>query len=267
LKNYYFILGLNIYASESQIKQAYRRLALQFHPDKNPSAEAETIFKEINEAYETLGDSEKKTTYDLLLKGISPVVYSAPSDSPPHRDPRYKPRPPGSFSRKSKRQELLDVMSDYLKYAIIISRLSLAFAILLVLDFSMPKEKTERQVLYTSYRKEIRGGRSIQLNLKDGVAISLSKKDAQEFRQGEKIFIYRSSLFGVPTAVENEKTHFIAKIPVAIYGNFIFFPMILLITSILGVFYWKGVEFRFNLGVVNFFLTLLSVILLRIHFF
>lgn len=267
LKNYYFILGLNIYASESQIKQAYRKLALQFHPDKNPSSEAETIFKEINEAYETLGDSEKKTTYDLLLRGISPVVHPTPSDSPPHRDPRYKPRPPGSFSRKSKRQELLEVMNDYLKYALIISRLTLAFSILLALDFSLPKDKTERQVLYTSYRKEMRGGRSLQLNLRDGVAISLSKKDALEFRPGSTIFIYRSSLFGVPTSVQNEKTHFIAKIPVAIYGNFIFFPVILLITSILGVFYWKGVEFRFNLGVVNFFLALLSVILLRIHFF
>jgi curved DNA-binding protein CbpA len=266
LKNYYFILGLNIYASESQIKQAYRKLALQFHPDKNPSTDAETIFKEINEAYETLGDSEKKTTYDLLLRGITPVVLAA-TESRPHRDPRYKPRPPGSFSRKSKRQELREVMSDYLKYALIISRLSLAFAILLVLDFSLPKDKAERQVLYTSYRKEIRGGRSLQLNLKDGVTISLSKKDAQEFKQGARIFIYQSSLFGVPTSVENEKTHFVAKIPVAIYGNFIFFPMILLITSILGVFYWKGVEFRFNLGVVNFFLVLLSIVLLRIHFF
>jgi DnaJ-class molecular chaperone len=78
-------LGLNIYATESQIKQAYRKLALQFHPDKNPSSEAEAIFKEINEAYETLGDSQKKFTYDQLLRGVSPA---APTESRPHRDPR-----------------------------------------------------------------------------------------------------------------------------------------------------------------------------------
>lgn len=264
MKNYYFILGIHIYASESEIKQAYRKLALQFHPDKNPSTDAETIFKEINEAYETLGDREKKATYDLILRGVSPA---APTESRPHRDPRYTPRPPGSFSRKSKRQELIEVMSDYLKYAVLISRVTLIFALVIVLDFALPKNKIERQVLYTSYRQEIRGGRSLQLNLRDGEALSLNKKDAQGFKQGSTILIYRSSLFGVPISIENEKTHFTAQIPVAIYGNFIFCPLVMIITSLLGSFYWKGVEFRFNLGIVNFFLALLSVLFLRIHIF
>ncbi len=257
-------MGLHIYATESEIKQAYRKLALQFHPDKNPSAEAEAIFKEINEAYETLGDIHRKFTYDQLLRGVSPV---APADSTPHRDPRYRPRPPGSFSRKTKRQELLEVMNGYLKYALLISRLSLVFAVALAFDFLLPTTKTEREVVSTSYRKEYRSGQSMQLNLKDGEAIRLSREDVQEFGRGAKIFIYGSSLFGVPITIENEKTHFKAKIPVAIYGNFIFCPLTMLITSLLGAFYWKGVEFRFNLGVVNFFLALLSLLFLRIHLF
>jgi curved DNA-binding protein CbpA len=257
-------LGLNIYATESQIKQAYRKLALQFHPDKNPSSEAEAIFKEINEAYETLGDSQKKFTYDQLLRGVSPA---APTESRPHRDPRYRPRPPGSFSRKTKRQELLEVMKEYLKYALIISRVTLIFAVVLTFDFVLPKVKTEREILSTSFRKEYRSSSSMQLNLKDGEAIKLSREDVQEFRRGATIFIFRSSLFGVPITIENEQTHYKARIPVAIYGNFIFCPLIMLITSLLGAFYWKGVEFRFNLGVVNFFLALLSLLFLRIHLF
>lgn len=264
MKNYYFILGLNTYASEFEIKQAYRRLALQFHPDRNPSDQAETIFKEINEAYETLGDSEKKFAYDQLLRGIPP---DAPAPLRPHRDPRYRPRPPGSFSSKSKRQELVEVMNDYLKYALFISRVTLVFSVLLVADFILPKEKIERMVASASFRREIRGGGSLQLNFNDGEAISLSKKDSYEFMKVSKIFIYRSALFNVPMVIENEKTHFKAKIPVAIYGNFIFFPMVMLITSLLGTFYWKGVEFRFNLGVVNLLLGLLSVLFLRIHLF
>jgi curved DNA-binding protein CbpA len=264
LKNYYFILGLHIYATESEIKQAYRKLALQFHPDRNSSAEAESIFKEINEAYEILGDSGSKATYDLLLRGVSPA---APTETRPHRDPRYKPRPPGSFSRKSKKQELLEVMNDYLKYALMASRVALLFSIFLMTDLLLPMKKEERQVLYTSYRNEYRSSRSMQLNLKNDVVISLSKKDALQFTQGSKVFVYRSSLFEVPVRVENEKTRFIAKVPVSIYGNFIFCPIVMLITSLFGSFYWKGVEFRFNLGVVNFFLTLLSFLFLRIHFF
>jgi len=264
LKNYYFILGLNIYASESEIKQAYRKLALQFHPDKNPSAEAEAIFKEVNEAYEVLGDSVQKFVYDQLLRGVSPA---ASTPTRPHRDPGYKPRPPGSYSRKSRRQEMLDVMNDYLKYALMVSRLTLVFAAILIVDFTLPKEKTEREIVHASYRKEFRSGSSMQLDLKDGAAITLKKKDANEFRQGEQILIYRSSIFDVPIEIENERTHFKAKIPVTIYGNFIFCPLIMVITSLLGTFYWKGIEFRFNLGVVNLLLALLSLLFLRIHFF
>ncbi|CAF4891165.1 unnamed protein product, partial [Rotaria magnacalcarata] len=48
-----------------EIKKAYRKKALQYHPDKNSSKTAEEIFKQINKAYETLSDADKRRTYDL----------------------------------------------------------------------------------------------------------------------------------------------------------------------------------------------------------
>jgi len=66
-KDYYDILGVERGASEREIKQAFRRLARRWHPDVNPDDEqAEEAFKEINEAYEVLGDSEKRAKYDRL---------------------------------------------------------------------------------------------------------------------------------------------------------------------------------------------------------
>ena len=66
-KDYYKILGVERSADEKDIKRAYRKLALQYHPDKNPgNNEAEEHFKEINEAYEVLGDSTKRQKYDQL---------------------------------------------------------------------------------------------------------------------------------------------------------------------------------------------------------
>jgi curved DNA-binding protein len=66
-KDYYKILGVTKNADESEIKRAYRRLARQYHPDKNPGNQtAEDKFKDINEAYEVLGDTQNRSKYDRL---------------------------------------------------------------------------------------------------------------------------------------------------------------------------------------------------------
>jgi len=63
-KDYYEILGVARDDNSSEIKKAYRRLALKWHPDRNKSAEAEKRFKEINEAYEILSNPKKRQAYD-----------------------------------------------------------------------------------------------------------------------------------------------------------------------------------------------------------
>lgn len=66
-KDYYKILGVDKKASQDDIKKAYRKLALKYHPDKNPdNKSAEEKFKDIGEAYEVLKDTEKRQKYDQL---------------------------------------------------------------------------------------------------------------------------------------------------------------------------------------------------------
>ena len=66
-KDYYQVLGVGRQASKDEIKKAYRKLALQYHPDRNPNnKEAENKFKEANEAYQVLSDPEKRSHYDRL---------------------------------------------------------------------------------------------------------------------------------------------------------------------------------------------------------
>ncbi|CAL1406355.1 unnamed protein product [Linum trigynum] len=113
--DYYNILKVNRNASDDDLKKAYKRLAMIWHPDKNPTtkrAEAEAKFKQISEAYDVLSDPQKRQIYDLygeeaLKSGLfpqpAPASSSAPSTSAPanrhyyqrqHPNPafRFKPR-------------------------------------------------------------------------------------------------------------------------------------------------------------------------------
>ena len=68
-KDYYAALGVGENASDGEIKKAYRKLALKYHPDKNPGdKKAEEQFKKISEAYYTLGDDKRRKEYDNLKK-------------------------------------------------------------------------------------------------------------------------------------------------------------------------------------------------------
>lgn len=65
-KDFYEVLGVSKSSSADELKRAYRKLALEYHPDKNKSKEAEEKFKEINQAYEVLSDPQKRSTYDQV---------------------------------------------------------------------------------------------------------------------------------------------------------------------------------------------------------
>jgi len=66
-QDYYKVLGVDRKASQDDIKRSYRKLAMKYHPDRNPgNKEAEEKFKQINEAYEVLGDEKKRAHYDQL---------------------------------------------------------------------------------------------------------------------------------------------------------------------------------------------------------
>jgi DnaJ homolog subfamily B member 4 len=70
---YYDVLGVSRNASDDEVKRAYRSLALKYHPDRTSDPSSSEKFKEINEAYETLSDHDKKTMYDAQLNGIPGV--------------------------------------------------------------------------------------------------------------------------------------------------------------------------------------------------
>lgn len=84
VSNYYEILGIDKNATDDEIKQAFRRQALKYHPDRNPgNPEAEKKFKEVSQAYDVLSDPQKRRVYDQYgaegLKGVPHTDFSSAS--------------------------------------------------------------------------------------------------------------------------------------------------------------------------------------------
>lgn len=102
--NYYAILGVPLQAPQEEIKKAYRKLALQFHPDRNRGdRQAEAKIREVNAAYEILGNPETRKTYDRLRLGyVEPMV--------PRRD--TEPEPDESVSPSVVLQRMEDTLRE-----------------------------------------------------------------------------------------------------------------------------------------------------------
>ncbi len=106
-KDYYKVLGVDKKASQDDIKKVYRKLAVKYHPDKNPGdKKSEEKFKEINEAYDVLGDAEKRKKYDEL--GANWQAYEKggfPND--------FNTRGAGRGGRQQSRQQHFQDESDF----------------------------------------------------------------------------------------------------------------------------------------------------------
>ncbi len=108
-KDYYQTLGLGKTSSGKEIKQAYRKLARKFHPDVNPGDKAaEGRFKEINEAYEVLGDPEKRKKYDELGANWRQYEQAQQAGHSPFGDVNWGQRQAGSY-RTINEEELRDM--------------------------------------------------------------------------------------------------------------------------------------------------------------
>src|SRR5690606_20247021 len=119
--------------SETEVKRAFRKLAFRYHPDKNPVSAASDRFQEINEAYEVLGDADKRAAYDAKL--ANPFVAAEPVRRT-HRDPAYRrrPRPP----RPTGPPQSYILMRSYLPYLLWVSRVGIIFTTLFFVDYLLP---------------------------------------------------------------------------------------------------------------------------------
>src|SRR5262249_35688709 len=115
-KDYYSILGVSKTASDKDLKQAFRKMARKFHPDVNPGDKAaEAKFKEINEAYEVLGDPDKRKKYDELganWRAYENVPPGAGFGGQPEWNVRFGGQSAGGGYRTMTEEEMREMFGD-----------------------------------------------------------------------------------------------------------------------------------------------------------
>lgn len=264
MKNYYAILGVSPSAHAADIKRAYRRLALQYHPDKNPNASAEQFFKEVNEAYEVLGDEQKRYAYDHQI--LNPIYETPVSEAHPrHRDPYFRRKASRETAPQPKGNSQLELMEQYLPIFSWFTRASFLFTFLLLVDFLLPVSFSEEIISesYPVYKRGRYGGQHYAydvLQTQEGSKVELYDREISQFWDESTVLMGKTFLFRLSRNIKNPRTNYTLG-ELGIFGNLRYVPLFLLITSLLGLVFAKKVSFAFNLSVVNFTLLLITLYL------
>ena len=277
-KSYYEILGVNKDASQQEIRQAYRSLAKQWHPDKNDSAEAHERFAEINQAHQTLSEPVKRRLYDLRLQVGN--VFSGP---PPWATARKKPSPEeqrrqywqskAGQARKKELEREAAIFSKINRVLSIVAYISLALGLILTVEKFFSNTKGPEIVVDLASNMDAMNAH----NFHEAVRVTTSERQfkmdlnlSQCLGKGDSISIYKGPILGLITHIRTEKfckesySYEFDPRKGLFAGTFylVYFVILLCLVVILV----KDKMVKAGLGVLNllFFLVILSLVIMNL---
>lgn len=255
-------MGVEPNASTSEIKQVFRQLALQYHPDRNHSKEAEVLFKELNEAYQVLSNSQARQQYDLLL--LTGNINPEP-EIKWHRDPAYRRKQESGYKYQPPREPsarfiLIHASLRYFKW---LSWVGCVWCALLGIDFLAPRKRIVEIVATDDYavrRMILRNPTTDLLVTENGYHFPVSQPELKYFPHGSELKIVHSSFFSLLIQVRNYDGTYELNNLASIYRNFAFAPLALCLVCGASLLIRKQAELRFNLGVVTIILAVMNII-------
>lgn len=265
MKDYYQVLRISRQASPQEIKQAYRRLAILFHPDKNTSDKALRLFQEINEAHEVLSDPLKRSNYDAMLDGGGLVSQPAAPPGGWHRDPAYRRRQQQGYRpAKSGPSEKLLMMLHLLRFLKSTSWVGLACCLFLLIDYNLPPRVSPETVLPEGNQKI-----SWKLHHEPNVIVTdkgnhfpVPFEGVDYFPEGSNVKVISSRMLNVLIQVEAQDDKYVLDSLASIYQNMIFVPILLFLVSVGGLVARSGIELRFNILVSIIILLFFNLVFL-----
>lgn len=240
MKDYYKILEIEHNASSDEIRTAFRKMALKSHPDHNSHPDAHQQFIEINEAYNILSDPELRMAFDLAWK-----QYTQPEIIHQQFYPRYQtPTQPTSVYKqkwyKAKKQHKFhEYKKTTLRTSAVVSALSLAFVLLLFTDYFLsPIAYTDEQLMVAH-----KGDKMILIVQEHKFPVS-ARTSTEFFAQCDYFEILQTPIFK-----QNKQFNAYTSARAysfnpyySIYTVYVFFPVGLLIASLVGLVWPKEQE-------------------------
>lgn len=259
MKDYYNILGIARTATTGEIKRAYRKLVQQYHPDINPAPGAQEFIREINEAYDVLGNVAKRKEYDYRLASLfTNVVVEEPVR---HRDPAYRKHKPSGYRPQPKEDVQRELMVRSLPYVKAIAWVGIFFCCMLVVDYSLPPTETVETVTVTR-KKGLRNNQKMDILTNTGRIYEIPFEYIPRIYVDQEIIFRESKGLSILIAIYTEDGEVYMDNLATLYDNFSFLPVLLAVFSILGVSTKGNVETRFSLGIINIFMLIFTVLLM-----
>lgn len=253
MKDYYQVLGVSVKATRAEIKAAYRKLAVLYHPDISKDPHADQKIKEINIAYNILNNPTRKHNYDSMIAYGGREKKESPSI--PKDTTNRKPIP---GKKKSSDQKIFRKWMNR-NYDIPgrISVIALIFCSILSVDFLLPAQTSLESIEEISAGN---GGMHLSTNLRN---YWLPKETELSLAPNQQIVIRTSRIFRVVYTIETLKKERVSFTR-SIYRNFIFAPVILIVLSCLERFTRWSIETKFNLAIASIFVFILCVVFLKL---
>ena len=252
----YDILGITQAASEQEIKKAYRKLALQYHPDKNKSADATEKFNLIQQAYDVLSNSQLRAHYDytLVFGTQQNTLEEEVTFRNNHRNPRYRARSNYQHADKGPTERYVAMVS-VLGYFKKINYLSIALLLFIVTDYFLP-HKTEKLEIADVMQRRSGNQYIYYLVFTNGGKLDFPRNSEIFLYRGDDLFIHYSWLTETLIEIELPRTTLSYTNFPTIYANFSFVPILLAFLTFLSIIFQKKTEFAFSLGIINIFLLI-----------
>jgi curved DNA-binding protein CbpA len=248
VKDYYSILGVHQTASDGEIKRAYRRLAVQYHPDKNADPAAEIFFKEINEAYQVLSDPTERHFYNQ--RRSNPFGDVVVEETPRHRDPAYRrPRPQYNPSA-SKESDVQAFLKEYKWYYYWICFAGLAFSLVFYFDAILPETQSIEHIKQVT---PVRGRRNAVSHFnaytESGKRIKFYFLDDNPITKEADVRLNRTILLSTPVSVESLDRSMRYTLG-HMYHQWFVVPLGMFVFSLVGILFRNRIEWCFNCSFV-----------------